>query len=103
MTQAFFDLADVHLLSEGTANRGDGAPDPDYVTRLPFPVTDAVRNKMSMFTYNATAGQWKNMIDAARAQGFSKFYVHDKLTTGFVTLPPWFEEMVDYIAAMNAR
>ena len=101
MTEAYFDLADVHLLSEGTANRADGGPDPDYVTAFPFAATDAIRNKMSMFTYNATSTQWKGMIDAAAKQGFSKFYVHHKLTTGFVTLPPWFEEMVDYIAAMN--
>lgn len=101
MTEAYFDLADVHLLSEGTANRADGGPDPDYVTAFPFAATDAIRNKMSMFTYNATATQWKGMIDAAAEKGFSKFYVHHKLTTGFVTLPPWFEDMVDYIAAMN--
>ena len=74
---------------------------PDYVTAFPFAATDAIRNKMSMFTYNATATQWKGMIDAAAEKGFSKFYVHHKLTTGFVTLPPWFEDMVDYIAAMN--
>ena len=101
MPLSFWDLADVHLLSEGTA----GVRPPDFVTAFPYPLTDALKSKMSMFTYNATSSQWKGFIDDARAKGFSKFWVSEAApggnTTSFLSLPQWFDEMVDYIAAMN--
>ena len=100
LTKEWMDLADVHLLSEGTAGSREGA-DPDFIMHLPFEPTDAHKNKFSMFTYNATAQSWRGYIDRARAQGFSKFYVTDVVTSEFLTLPPWFEEMVEYIHGFN--
>mmetsp|Transcript_61573 Transcript_61573/g.145571 ORF Transcript_61573/g.145571 Transcript_61573/m.145571 type:complete len:140 (+) Transcript_61573:1-420(+) len=101
MPKAFMDLADVLLISEGYASNSD------YETNAPFDMTTntAFRNKMSMFTYNATKTEWKALIDKAAAKGFTKFWVSDTLpgpaTTSFLTLPPWFEDMVQYIQAMN--
>ena len=101
MPESFWDLADVHLLSEGTA----GVEPPDFVTNFSYELTDAHKNKMSMFTYNATVGEWKHFIDAAAKNGFSKFWVSEAApggaTTSFLTLPTWFEEMVGYIKDMN--
>jgi hypothetical protein len=103
MTKEFMDLADIHLLSEGTVGN---LSSPDFVTKFPFKLTDADRHKLSMFTYNCSERttppcDWRAFIDLAQAKGFSKFLVHDQLTTSFDSLPPYFEEMVDYIAAMN--
>ena len=103
MTKEFMDLADIHLLSEGTVGNKSS---PDFVTDFPFELTDDVRNKLSMFTYNCSETteppcDWKAYIEKAKAKGFSKFLVHDKLTSSFDSLPPYFEKMVDYIAAMN--
>lgn len=102
MPESFWDLADVHLLSEGTA----GVEPPDFVTNFSYELTDAHKNKMSMFTYNATVGEWKHFIDAAAKNGFSKFWVSEAApggaTTSFLTLPTWFEEMVGYISNMNS-
>lgn len=81
--------------------QANGGHDPDFLTNFTFELTPAQMSKFSMFTYNATASQWKGFIDEARAQGFSKFFVADVSTTAFLTLPPWFEEMVSYIKAMN--
>jgi hypothetical protein len=46
------------------------------------------------------------LIDLARSKGFSKFWVDGQKggnTTSFLSLPPWFEEMVDHIASFNAE
>ncbi len=101
MEAEWFDLADVHLLSEGTVGTAQA---PDFELRLPFEVTDEHRSKLSMFTYGANASSWRPLIDAAAAKGFSKFWVDGTASgnsTSFLALPPWFEDMVEYIAAFN--
>merc|ERR1712039_118013 len=89
MPEKFFDLADVFIMSE------DLASSRAYFTNFSFPLTDEYKNKMAMFTYNATASQWRQLIDDARSQGFSKFWVTEKGMEDGV--PSWFEEMVEYI------
>ena len=44
------------------------------------------------------------MVFHSQAEGFSKFFVSDAgggARTSFAVLPPWFDEMVEYIAAFN--
>ena len=102
MSHEWLGLADVHLLSEATVGAHDLFP--DFKMNLPFEPTDADKSKFSMFTYNATPTSWRPLIDAARAQGFSKFWVDGRggdNRTSFLALPPWFEEMVEYIRGFN--
>jgi hypothetical protein len=57
-----------------------------------------------MVTYNATATNWKGLIDAAKVQGYSKFFISDAgggARTSFAALPPWFDEMAAYIGSFN--
>lgn len=89
----------------------------------------ANRNKMSMFTYGAHDDEWKHLIDLAAAQGCAyamhppslqchlqlmffaptcvtdtKFWVTDdgkKNPDDMAGLPHFFNDMVDYIAAMK--
>ena len=59
---------------------------------------------MSMFTYGAHDGEWKQLIDLAAKQGYTKFFVTDDggpSPDKVPGLPRFFEAMVDYIAAMN--
>lgn len=102
MSAPWLELADVHLLSESTLKPGH--PPPDFEMRLPFEPTDAQRNKFSMFVYNAQNDTWRGLIDDAKAKGFTKFWVSGTMgrnITSFLQLPPWFDEMVEYIAAFN--
>lgn len=101
MSAEWFDIADIHCLSEGTMRTGT---EPDFELKLPFEPTDEQRSKFAMVTYGAKPNEWRGLIDRARAKGFSKFWV-DGVTgnnvTSFLTLPVWYEEMVQYVASFN--
>jgi len=102
MGPEWVDLADVHILSESTV--GSSSLAPDYKLDLPFTPTDAQMSTFSMVTYNATPTSWKGLIDDARKEGYSKFFVSGAgggARTSFAALPPWFEEMVDYIVSLT--
>ena len=102
LTQEFFDLADVHIMAETT--RAMVTDPAAYQMHLSFEKTVANRNKMSMFTYGAHDDEWKTLIDLAAKEGYTKFFVTDDGGTrpdDMAGLPRFFEDMVDYIAAMN--
>jgi hypothetical protein len=72
--------------------------------QLPFTPTDKQMSKFAMVTYNATPETWKGLIDAARLEGYSKFFINDAgggARTSFLALPPWFDEMAAYIGSLN--
>ena len=106
MGPEWVELADVHILSESTVGSSSLAPDYKLGTKLdlPFTPTDAQMSTFSMVTYNATRASWRGLIDDARKEGYSKFFVSGAgggARTSFAALPPWFEEMVDYIVSLT--
>jgi hypothetical protein len=102
LTQDFFDLADVHIMSETFARV---IHDPKaYETNMPaVHLSNRNRNKMSMFTYNATPEQWRPLIDLAKSRGYTKFWVQGTGHDAVKHLPSFFEEMVDYISSLNRQ
>jgi hypothetical protein len=104
MSSEMLDLGDLHILSEATV----GAPGlyPNFTLQLPFEPSEAQRNKFAMFTYGATTSSWRGLVDAARSAGYTKFWVDGEeggARTSFLSLPPWFDEMVEYIASLNSQ
>ena len=98
LSEAMLELADVAIVSEGYA------AETDFRVAAPFDLRPHA-DKLSMFVYNATEETWRGLIDAARAEGYTKFWVDGQgagNATSFLSLPPWFDDMVDYVAAMNA-
>eukprot|EP01048_Picozoa_sp_COSAG05_P005283 COSAG05_NODE_310_length_11636_cov_115.006934_2_plen_1499_part_00 len=57
------------------------------------------RNKLSMLAYPTPADQWRSLLELAAKRDYTKFWFNDHDTGD--TIPPYFEEMVDAIAALT--
>ena len=111
----YFDLADVYISFEGNSWEFPLEPSDNYtcnVSRL-MHAHPQHQVKNAAIMYNALPSEWRSLLELARSQGYTKFYVGSNASVDPLgnasyqglnaALPSFFEEMVDYIAGLNRR
>ena len=109
-----FELADLFISFEGNSWDFPLEPADNYTCNISalLHANPQHQAKNAAIMYNARPSEWKSLLEMARSQAYTKFYVSSNASVdplgnasyrgANAYLPSFFEEMIDYIAAMNA-
>ena len=111
----YFDLADLYISFEGNSWDFPLEPTDNYTCNVSKLMHAHPQHqvKNAAIMYNALPSEWRSLLELARSQGYTKFYVGSNASVDPLgnasyqglnaALPSFFEEMVDYIAGLNRR